>query len=300
MNGTYVAGYDATASGRSAVSLALTLAGHTGAHVLAALVYSLEPIWSVPAAPIASGRDWLVGIEREAGQMVARVSEELGATVPTCTIGASSPARGLHELAERESAGLIVVGSTHRTAVGRVLAGSTAHRLLHGAPCPVLVAPRSDTSMPRSLRRIAVGYDGSPESREALAVAADLARRLGASVSLVAVTPLLTAPVPVAGPPPPFEAAIERAMRAALDDARAQLVADLQVETALIEGPVARALEVWCAERADLVVVGSRGYGPVRSVLAGSVAAHLVDHAPCPVLVAPRAAHSDDGQARQR
>ena len=37
---------------------------------------------------------------------------------------------------------------------------------------------------------------------------------------------------------------------------------------------------------ADLIVVGSRGRGPIMSALLGSVSAHLVDHAPCPVLVA--------------
>jgi nucleotide-binding universal stress UspA family protein len=35
-----------------------------------------------------------------------------------------------------------VDGSTHRGPIGRVLAGSTARKLLHGAPCPVLVVPR--------------------------------------------------------------------------------------------------------------------------------------------------------------
>jgi nucleotide-binding universal stress UspA family protein len=38
----------------------------------------------------------------------------------------------------------------------------------------------------------------------------------------------------------------------------------------------------------DLLVVGSRGYGPLMSVLLGSVSAHLIGRAACPVLVAPR------------
>jgi nucleotide-binding universal stress UspA family protein len=43
----------------------------------------------------------------------------------------------------------------------------------------------------------------------------------------------------------------------------------------------------------DLIVTGSRGYGPMRSVLAGSTSRYLADHAPCPVLVVPRGARAE-------
>jgi hypothetical protein len=56
-------------------------------------------------------------------------------------VRSSSAARALHEAAEREDAGLLVVGSSRRSTAGRVLAGSTAERLLHGAPCPFGVVP---------------------------------------------------------------------------------------------------------------------------------------------------------------
>src|ERR687885_718966 len=73
-----------------------------------------------------------------------------------------APGRALHELAERESAALLVLGSSHRSAVGRVLAGTTAERLLHGSPCPVAVAPRGfATSEAHGFATIGVAYDGS-------------------------------------------------------------------------------------------------------------------------------------------
>ena len=40
-------------------------------------------------------------------------------------------------------------------------------------------------------------------------------------------------------------------------------------------------------------MTGSRAYGPLRSVIVGSVSRHLVDHASCPVLVIPRSAEAD-------
>ena len=46
-------------------------------------------------------------------------------------------------------------------------------------------------------------------------------------------------------------------------------------------------------EDADLAIVGSRGYGPLRSVLLGSVSAQLVRRASCPVMVVPRGAAAD-------
>ena len=89
-------------------------------------------------------------------------------------VTAPPPARALRgprlqELAEREDAAAIVIGSSHRGDLGRVFAGTTAERLLHGAPCPVLVAPRGYAG--GELRRIVVGHDGGEEAQGALEVA---------------------------------------------------------------------------------------------------------------------------------
>lgn len=56
---------------------------------------------------------------------------------------------------------------------------------------------------------------------------------------------------------------------------------------------------------ADLVVVGSRGHGTIATMVLGSTAAEVVDHAPCPVLVARgseigHVAFADDGSAQAR
>ena len=104
-----------------------------------------------------------------------------------------SPSHGLHALAEQEDADLIVVGSTHTGRAGRVLPGSTAERLLHGAPCPVAVAPNGYAQ--RSDQQPAVigcGYDGSSSSRRALEEAGRLAAATGAKLQAIRVfEPLL-------------------------------------------------------------------------------------------------------------
>jgi nucleotide-binding universal stress UspA family protein len=57
-------------------------------------------------------------------------------------------------------------------------------------------------------------------------------------------------------------------------------------------GLVGEELAAFC-DRLDLVVVGSRGYGPMRSLVLGSTSQHLVRHARCPLLVLPRAAGTE-------
>ena len=59
----------------------------------------------------------------------------------------------------------VVVGSSHRGALGRVLVGNVATQLLSGGPCPVLLAPRGlEDRAPLALWLIGVGFDDSGES----------------------------------------------------------------------------------------------------------------------------------------
>jgi len=71
--------------------------------------------------------------------------------------------------------------------------------------------------------------------------------------------------------------------------AEADAITDIPVDTRVVTGPIPSALAE-AAEGADLLVTGSRGYGPRHSVLVGGVSRYLVDNAPCPVLVVPRVA----------
>jgi nucleotide-binding universal stress UspA family protein len=93
-----------------------------------------------------------------------------------------------------------------------------------------------------------------------------------------------------------------RSLREAIAHAEAQLKRpDLMVEGFLLHGrPGSSIVDEAGAFGADLVVVGSRGHGTIATMLLGSTASEVVDHAPCPVLVARHRhleplAFADDG-----
>jgi nucleotide-binding universal stress UspA family protein len=193
-----------------------------------------------------------------------------------------SAAQALQSMAHAEDAALVVVGSTHTGRAGRVFPGSTGERLLHGSPCTVAVVPQGYEA--RTLRRVGVAYDGSPESRSAAGAAAELARGTGAELVVIGVAEpfLYEVETPVDGP---TAADIVRALQTELDT----LVDELPVDatTALLTGDAAELLAGYSLH-VDVLVTGSRGYGPARSVLVGGVSGRLLRSARCPVLIVPR------------
>jgi nucleotide-binding universal stress UspA family protein len=201
---------------------------------------------------------------------------------------AGSPARGLHELAEWRGASLVVVGSTHRGQVGRVLPGSVGRRLLNGGPCPVAVAPRGFRGDPSPLEMIVVGYDGGDDSAQAVELAALLAVASGALLRVVSVIDAMgfTYLGPSRGA---VIETVEENQREKLGHILGHLPEELRVEPFVARGYVTQELLFQAEQDADLLVLGSRGYGPVRSVLLGSVSSQVIDACPCPLIVVPRA-----------
>ncbi|MCW2508274.1 MAG: UspA domain protein [Modestobacter sp.] len=155
--------------------------------------------------------------------------------------------------------------------------------------------------------RVVVGVDGSPGSRAALVYAFIAAARRGVDLEIVFTYSIQT--VWIGGYPlgVPAVATIrqeaEARVSALVDEVRADEAvravpgtADVATVVVVSVGPAAHVL-VEASAAADLVVVGSRGRGAVRSAILGSVALHCVSHARCPVLVVhPVAA----GHARDR
>jgi len=99
---------------------------------------------------------------------------------------AGPPATCLLEAAIGEDAGLVVVGTHGRSRMTGIALGSVATRMLHRAPCSVLVARRPPHGE-WAPQTIVVGIDGSPGADAALAAARELAERLGASIEALTI-----------------------------------------------------------------------------------------------------------------
>jgi nucleotide-binding universal stress UspA family protein len=186
---------------------------------------------------------------------------------------AASPARALTELAEREHADLAVVGSSRRNSDGRISLERTAGRLLQGAPCAVVVAPAGlQTNEP--FRHVGIAYDGSPEAHAALSAGYAIAAECRAPVTLFYAQ---SSPESGAG---------DELLGQAADTAPE----GVNPRTVLLHGAAGEQVTAAAEGIVDLLVCGSRGYGPIRRALMGSVAEELMEHAPHPVLVLPRQA----------
>jgi nucleotide-binding universal stress UspA family protein len=207
-----------------------------------------------------------------------------------------SPAAGLHALAEREAAALIVVGSSHRSNIGRILVGGTGERLLSGASAPVAIATAGYSAAGRGIQTLGCGFDGSQESQRALAWTTELARAASARLRVLSVyEPTLSASLAVGGglATASINDVLRRERHQELEQAVAALDPDIDASEKLLEGG-ARELLANESGELDLLVVGSRGYGPLRAVLLGSVSSALVRSAQSPLVVVPRAANGDD------
>ncbi len=291
MSKPIVVGYDPETSDRAPVNFGVAAARFTGAPLIIASASA-----AASDRPAAGQHDEeLVVDASDALDAARRDLEPEGIAVVCRELPATSAAHALHELSETEDAGLLVVGSTRRGAVGRVLPGSTAQRLMHGAPCPLAIVP-SGWEAGEGLRTIGVAYVDSEEGLEALRGGYALAARSGAALRvLMAVkagllmygeTEAQTAEVrgkefdEVEGE---LRVRAEAALRRATD----ALGGDVPIETdAFVEDPADVLVRV--SEHLDLLVCGSRGYGPVRAVLLGGVSRRLTAEARCPVIVVPR------------
>ena len=136
---------------------------------------------------------------------------------------------------------------------------------------------------------ILVAVDGSPNADQALTDAIDLAERENARLTL------FTAVVPppavayfgaVGGAVGAMIQAAEAEAEATLRRASDRVPDDVPVTTVLTHQPVRPALiRQIKGGRHDLVVMGSRGRGAVRSALLGSVSHYALHHSPIPVLI---------------
>jgi nucleotide-binding universal stress UspA family protein len=284
-----IVGVDRSEGSKDAIALASSLAAITGGELMLVNVF---PYDTHPSRALS--REFENLLRADSQELLERLHRDLGDdTVGVRAVANPSPAHGLHDLAEREDASLIVVGSTHTGRAGRVLPGSTAERLLHGSPCPVAVTPKGYTQRSGDEPGIiGCGFDGSESAHHALRAAHRIAAATGARLRLICAFKPLTSEAPLKGVPMggiSYNDRLKERASEELDAAVAKLDAEPRAEKFFAVGDPAEILAE-ASEQLDLLLVGSRGYGPMHSVLVGGVAGRVVREAACPVIVLPRKA----------
>lgn len=269
-------GVDGRPTGRDAIALAGQLLDSGGKLTLA-------HVRSGQVHPLAAVTPELVQEESRASeQLLEEERQTAGVDAELCSVIATTPGAGLHTRAEKQGADLIVVGSCSRGAFGRAMIGDDTRAALNGAPCAVAIAARGYAEDAVPIARIGVAYNGSPESEAALACARRLAAANGAQISALEVVSI---------PTYAFTGLVPPAFGATVDS----LLADANLRMDKLEGVRGRAVYGLSGEELaefgdelDLLVVGSRGYGPMRRLVLGSTSDYLQRHARCSLLVLTR------------
>jgi nucleotide-binding universal stress UspA family protein len=204
---------------------------------------------------------------------------------PVHASGHGSPRQQLYQEASARHAEIVVLGSSHRGEPGHTAPGKLLRGLIHASPSPIAVAPRGYAD--RAIgppRVIGVAFDNSPEAQRALELAARLATAASAALRVIMV---YEGAAPVEQPPPGVVTQ-HALMQEALHRTVADLPSELRAEPRFLYGSAAHVLAEQAELGVDLMVTGSRAYGPILSFWLGSVSEDLIRLSATPLVIAPR------------
>ena len=277
-------GVDEYPEGRDAAALGAALARVTGAELM------LATVQSPPLVPLPPDMGWKS--LREGAQVRLReIRDVFAPEARTVTETDLSIARALHRVVRHHHRDLLVLGSSRHGREGRVRIGKRTRQLLCHFECALAVAPRGMQTRPDfGLGSIGVGYDGSPESQSALALAGAIAIAAGAELHVCGAVDDRLPPIAAFSAPVVDEwddiigEELDR-VRGRLSTAAGATRARVQVE--VTRGRPANAL-LALSERVDLLVIGSRRWGPATRLLLGSTGEAVMHDAACGVLAVPR------------
>jgi nucleotide-binding universal stress UspA family protein len=279
-------GVDGYPEGRDAVVLGAAIADVTGAELMLVAVHP-DPLVVMP-----SGMSW-TSLRKEAEGMLRDVRDSLAPGARIVAETDLSIPRALHRVVRRDHRDLLVVGSSRHAPEGRVRIGKRTRQLLGHFECALAIAPRGLQTRPSfGMGRIGVGYEGGPESDAALGLAGSIAVAAGAELHVRGVVDdrirVLTRSALRGLVSTEWTDVIaeeeQRLNELSLAGARA-MGATASVE--VLRGRPADAL-LALSRDVDLLVIGSRRWGPAARVLLGSTGEALLHDAACPVLAVPR------------
>ncbi len=259
------------------------------ADVLAVSCYSI-PVYGSPDGAVFPTHDDIDVYKDGAAAVVGRATELVADIDPKlvvdCVTTMSPAAVAISESAR--SGDEIVVGASGHTGFMDGLLGSVTMSVVHRSQVPVIVVPcKPVAEVGPSMHKIVVGLDGSAGSLQALEWAYDEALLSGAELTAVHgwIYPYAGRRTAVSEPRTQMQLDAMQELKTSLESLGPRLTSgSIHVHPKLVEQSPAEAL-LEMAKDADLVVVGSRGRGALRSALLGSVSRTVVHHATCPVVI---------------
>jgi nucleotide-binding universal stress UspA family protein len=281
-------GVDGFPEGHDAAALGKALAQVTGATLMLVTVHP-EPLILPP-----------VGLEfsqlrKEAREILHKARTVVAPHARTTVETDFSVPRALQRVVHQGRHDLLVLGSSRQGPEGRVRIGTRTRQLLGYFESPLAVAPRGYSKQDRSgFGRIGVGYDGGPEAQAALGLAAAIAIAGDSELELYAAVDDRTPPIGWSrfASGGAAHAQWEDAVLLEVDRRRADTQAAAKASGAPGRVEIRRGrpsdvlLEL--SESVDLLVIGSRRWGPMKHLLLGTTGEALLRRAACPVLVVPR------------
>jgi len=282
-------GVDGYPEGRDAAALAAAISRATGAELMLVAVHP-EPIVVLPA-----GLDW-TSLRQQTRSMLAEVRDELAPDARLAVETDLSVARALHRVIAREHRDLLVVGSSRHAPEGHVRIGKRVRQLLCHFECPLAIAPRGyQATRDAKFTRIGVGYDSSPESMAALELAAAIALEARAEIHVRGIVDDRMPSVGfgslwVGNTAGAWNEIVQEEVDL-LRDRALDAVKDVGPRVDVVAEPGRPADGLLALSReVDLLVIGSRRWGPAARVLLGSTGETVLHDASCPVLTVPRPA----------
>jgi nucleotide-binding universal stress UspA family protein len=218
-------------------------------------------------------------------------------------VALGDPASQILQIAAQRDADLVVMTTAGRGALGRLVFGSVADRVVRTSPVPVLLVRPAVTALAPeevALTRLLVPLDGSELAEAALPVARELAQRLRIPMHLVLATnsahvlATLGGRGPFSAAPPAdlyteWRSNLERDATTYLSEVARGLQAEGIAATWEVGSGAPYAEIAHAIQPGDLLVMTSHGRGGVMRWLLGSVAEKVVREAPAPVLLVPAA-----------
>jgi nucleotide-binding universal stress UspA family protein len=279
------AGADGSDEGKDAVALAAGLASLTGAGL------SLVNVFPTTLFP-TPGTDDRATLRKQADESLERDRDELAPDAIIHSFADLSVSRALMQFAHETHVEMVVIGSSPDAPNGRARIGRRGRQLLHDMPFALVLAPRGSRTRKFEVGRIGLGDDGGPEANVARDVAIELCRAARATLVIKSVidnsVPAFAGLAPEALPEYESGWEYERSKaQSELEQQAAQL--DVPTEIISVLGDPGRELRS-LSDDVDLIVAGSRRWGPIARVVTGGVGETLVADAGCPVVIVPRPA----------